>query len=188
MMGAPPSETGDDDVTGTAERTVTREQVRRYRFRRHQLDRPEGSAAGPTDVDLLDLGVQDTGADGAAWALAVRGVEVSGAPAEGEDAAAGHRLPAPIALAWTLRGAPHAYRRRDLAAVSVATAPWSEEDASKRIFDASRPLDEAGVPVLDALRAVATEERKIVRSPTVKGDLSGALRTHLGPEYSRDCR
>ncbi len=173
-------------MTGTAERTVTRDQVRRYRFRRHQLDRAEGTAHGPTDVDLLDLGVQDTGADGAAWALAVRGVKVSGAPADGEDDA-GHRLPAPIALAWTLRGAPHAYRRRDLAAVSVATAPWSEEDASKRIFDASSPLNKAGVPILDALQAVATAERRIVRTPKVKGDLSGAL-TSLGPEYTRDCR
>src|SRR4051812_24130003 len=120
-------------LTSTSERTVTREQVLRYRFRRHQLDRAAGSAGGPTDADLLDFGVQDTGPDGAAWALAVRGVPVAGA-SSGSDAAeaeAGHPLPAPIALAWTLRGAPHAYRRRDLAKVAVATAPWSADDASK---------------------------------------------------------
>ena len=50
-------------------------------------------------------------------------------------------------LAWTLRGAPHAYRRSEAAAVAAAVAPWSEADAAKRIFDASKPLRDAGIPV-----------------------------------------
>ena len=38
--------------------TLTREQVLAFRWRAHQLDPEAGSA---NDVDLLDLGVQDTG-------------------------------------------------------------------------------------------------------------------------------
>jgi hypothetical protein len=166
-----------------AEHVVTMAQVRRHRFRRHQLDRSAGSATGPTDAALLDLGVQDTGPDGAAWALAVRGVDV---PAPGQ--ADGSTAWGELALAWTLRGAPHAYRRADLAAVAVATAPWSEADAAKRIFDASKPLKAAGVAVLDALVEVADEERAIVSRPTVKGAVSGALNARLGEEHLRFCR
>jgi len=160
------------------EHVVSREQVLRHRFRRHQLDRAAGSAAGPTDVDLLDVGVQDTGPDGAAWALVVRGAAL-GSLAEVADE---------IALAWTLRAAPHAYRRADLAAVAVATAPWSEADAAKRIFDASKPLKAAGVPVLDALREVVDRERELVVEPTVKGEVSGGLNAVLGEEHLRFCR
>ena len=158
--------------------TVSPEQVRRFRFRRHQLHRPAGSAAGPTDCDLLDVGVQDTGPDGAGWALVVRGVELRSL-AEVDDE---------LALAWTLRGAPHAYRRADLGAVAVATAPWSEADAAKRVFDASKPLKAADVAVLDALREVSGHERDLACTPTVKGDVSSALTDILGPEYLRHCR
>ena len=161
-----------------ATRTVTPVQVRRFRFRRHQLDRAPGTASGPTDCAVLDVGVQDTGPDGAAWALVVRGVALTSLAAASDD----------LALAWTLRGAPHAYRRADLAAVAVATAPFSETDAAKRVFDASKPLAEAGVDVLDALRVVAGHERELSRRPVAKGDVSGALTSLLAPEYLRACR
>jgi hypothetical protein len=153
--------------------TVDRADVIAFRFRRHQLDRPEGSA-GPLDVDLLDLGVQDTGTPGSSWALALRGAR----PAEADDRV----------LAWTLRGAPHAYRRRDLAAVTVASAPFSEADAASRVFDASKPLRAAGIRVLDALRTVADQLRDIVREPMAKGDVSGELTARLDAPYLRSCR
>lgn len=153
---------------------VSRQDVLRWRFRRHQLDRQPGSAAGPTDVDLLDYGVQDTGPDGSAWALHARGVDT---PVFDE-----------LALAWTLRGAPHAYRRAELAQVAVATAPFSEADAAKRMFDAVRPLKAAGIPALEALQVVADHLRKIVSKPTVKGDASGRLTETVDPPYLRACR
>lgn len=155
-------------------RSVTRAQVVAFRWRAHELDRPAGSVAGATEVALLDLGVQDTGVGGAEWALDVRG-----APAADGDT---------LALAWTVRGAPHLYRRADLPEVAVATAPLSEADAAKRIFDASRPLRAAGIPVLDALRTIATLERSIVTEPVVKGELSGRLSQLLDQPYLRECR
>ncbi|MFM1723608.1 winged helix DNA-binding domain-containing protein [Rhodococcus sp. PAM 2766] len=153
---------------------VTRAQVLSYRWHVQQLDRSPGIATGPADCDLLDLGIQNTGPDGAAWALHLRGTP----PGTSDD----------LALAWTLRGAPHRYRRADLPAVAVATAPLSDADAAKRIFDANRPLKAAGIPTLDALRTVATEMRDIVRQPTVKGTMSSALTARMDDPYLRFCR
>lgn len=154
--------------------TIRSRDVLAFRFRRHQLDRPAGSVAGVTDVDLLDYGVQDTGTDGSAWALAIRGAQ----PVDTGE----------LALAWTLRGAPHAYRRVDLSAIAVATAPFSEADAAKRIFDATKPLKAAGIPVLEALGVVAACERDIVTQPTLKGELSSRLTPLLDAPYLRFCR
>lgn len=144
-------------------------QVLAFRMRQHQL----GPHRSDGDVALLDYGVQDTGPDGAAWALAVRG---------------GDADPGRTAWAWTLRAAPHAYRRADLGAIAVATSPYSEADAAKRIFDASKPLKAAGIPVLDALKVVARELRTLAARPIVKGDASGALNDQLEEPYLRFCR
>ncbi|MCR1983708.1 winged helix DNA-binding domain-containing protein [Cellulosimicrobium cellulans] len=158
--------------------TLSRADVLAARWHAHQLDRAPGAAAAASDVAVLDLGVQDTGADGAAWALAVRG-----APPITPGT-----LPPDLALAWTLRGAPHVYRRADLAEVATATAPFSEADAAKRVYDASRPLRAAGVAVLDALRTEARLERELVETPTVKGDLSTRLTARLPEPHLRWCR
>jgi Winged helix DNA-binding domain len=152
-------------------RSLTREQVLSFRVHAQQLDRASGTVA---DTAVLDLGVQDTGTDGGAWALALRGV--ADVPAD------------ELALAWTLRGAPHLYRRTDLPGVAAATAPFSESDAARRIFDAAKPLRSAGIPVLEALDVVAAQMRDVVREPTVKGDLSRALNARLPEPYQRFCR
>lgn len=153
---------------GTAA-TLTRAQVLAHRWYRHQLD---GAPGG--DVDLLDLGVQDTGPDGAAWALHLRG---GPAPTEADHV-----------LAWTLRGAPHLYRRADLAAVTTATAPLSAADAGSRILDAHKSLRAAGIDAPDALRTVATTARRIVAAGMPKGRLSAALTAALPEPFLRHCR
>lgn len=153
---------------------ITPEAVRRFRFRRHRLDAEAGSLARAADLPLLDLGVQDTGPDGSGWALALRGARPE--------------VASEVALAWTLRGAPHAYRAADLDRVGVATAPFSEADARKRVFDASRPLKAAGIDVLDALRTIAGHLRDLVVEPRVKGEVSAALTERLDEPYLRRCR
>ncbi|SDF51465.1 Winged helix DNA-binding domain-containing protein [Blastococcus fimeti] len=149
---------------------LTRREVLAFRTRAQQLGRAAGTLA---DTAVLDLGVQDTGTDGAAWALAVRGVP--DVPAD------------EVVLAWTLRGAPHLYRRADLPAVAAATAPFSEADAGKRIFDAARALRAAGIPVLEGLDTIAARMREIVTAPTVKGEMSSRLTAVLDEPYLRDC-
>ena len=145
---------------------VTRRQVLAFRLHRHGL-------AGEGSADLLDYGVQDTGNDGAGWALAVRG-----APVLADRRAL---------LAWTLRGAPHLYRRKDAADVALATSPWSEADAAKRIFDAAKPLRDAGLTVLGALATVAQTMRAIVTEPMPKGEMSAALTAQLPRPFLRRC-
>jgi hypothetical protein len=152
--------------------SVTRDQALAFRVRAQQLDRTTGGLA---DTAVLDAGVQDTGPDGGRWALAVRGVDVSDPP--GRD----------LVLAWTIRGAPHFYRRRDASAVATAVAPFSEADAAKRVFDASRPLKAAGIDVLTALDTVAEAMRDIVARPTVKGEVSTQLTARLDKPYLRYC-
>lgn len=149
---------------------LDRREVLAFRTRAQQLGREAGTVA---DTAVLDLGVQDTGTDGAAWALALRGVT---------DVPAGD-----VVLAWTLRGAPHLYRRADLPGVAAATAPFSEADAGKRIFDAARALRAAGIPVLGGLDTIAARMREIVTEPTVKGEMSTRLTAVLDAPYLRDC-
>lgn len=153
--------------------SISRGEVLSYRIRTQQLDRSHGTTA---DTAILDIGVQDTGPDGGLWALAPRGVDVTAIP-ETE-----------LATAWTLRGAPHLYRRADLASVAAAVQPYSEADAAKRILDAAKPLKAAGISPLAALDTVAQQMRDIVTEPMVKGAVSTALTARLDTPYVRFCR
>jgi hypothetical protein len=157
--------------------TVTAAQVRRHRVRVQQLDRPVDPGRAVTDAAVLDLGVQDTGPDGALWALALRGVPV--AAREWDDA---------LALAWTVRGAPHAYRRRDLPAVQRAVRPYSDADAGKRIYDAAKPLRAADLRPLDALSRAARTMHEVVDAPLGKGSVSTRMTQELPEPYLRWCR
>lgn len=150
---------------------MTRQQVLGFRVRAQQLDRESGSLA---DTAVLDIGVQDTGSDGGPWALALRGVDVS---TVGDE----------LATVWTVRGAPHLYRRADLPGVAAATAPFSEADAGKRIITAAQPLEAAGIGNLAALDIVAEAMRSIVTAPMVKGEMSGRLTAAMDPPFVRFC-
>ena len=152
-----------------ADRDLGREHVLRHRVHAQGL----GASRAVDDSPVLDLGVQDTGHGGYRWALEVRRCTLP---------------PEDLLLAWTLRGAPHAYRRAEAAAVAAATWPWSDADAGKRIFDAATPLRKAGIGILEALEQVAGEMADIVGEPTVKGEVSTELSARLPAPYLRECR
>ncbi|MFF5173379.1 winged helix DNA-binding domain-containing protein [Micromonospora sp. NPDC000089] len=152
---------------------VDRRRVMSFRVRAQQLDRVAGALPATT---VLDLGVQDTGPDGGRWALALRGVDV--AALSGDE----------LTLLWSVRGAPHLYRRADLPQVAAAVAPFSDADASKRIYDAAKQLKAAGIGTLAALDEVAAGMRAVVTRPTVKGEVSRRLAEALPEPYLRFCR
>ncbi|HEX2072713.1 MAG TPA: winged helix DNA-binding domain-containing protein [Geodermatophilus sp.] len=152
---------------------VTRRQVLAFRVAAQQLDRDRGTL---DDTAVLDIGVQDTGPDGGLWALAIRGVDVAGLSG-GE-----------LATVWTIRGAPHLYRHADLPAVVAATAPFSEDDAGSRIYDAAKPLKAAGIGNFAALDAVAAAMRSVVSAPMVKGEVSTRVTRLMDEPYLRWCR
>jgi hypothetical protein len=157
---------------------MKRSEALAYRIHAQQLDRPE-TARPITDAAVFDFGVQDTGPDGASWALANRGVPV-GNTAELEASSE-------VALAWTLRAAPHYYRRTDLPEVLIATSPLSDRDAAKRVVGADKPLKEAGIPTLEGLTEVAIQMRHVVAGPMVKGEVSTRLTGRLDAPYLRYC-
>jgi hypothetical protein len=152
---------------------VDRRQVLSFRVRAQQLDRDRGALE---ETVALDIGVQDTGPDGAGWALAIRGVD----PAEVSTK--------DTVLLWTLRAAPHLYRRADVGRVAAAVAPFSEADAGQRIVNAAKPLKAAGIGYLAALADVASHMRSIVSRPTSKGDVSSRLAAVMPEPYLRYCR
>jgi hypothetical protein len=153
--------------------SVTRSQVLSFRVRAQMLDLP---AARLAEITVLDTGVQDSGPDGAKWALANRGVDLSEMSDE------------ELVRVWTIRGAPHLYLRENLPSVAAAVEPFSDADAGKRIYDASKPLKAAGISNLAALDAVAAAMRSVVTGPTTKGELSTQLTALMDPPYLRFCR
>ncbi len=159
--------------------TAHRGDVIGFRVHAQQLDQPADSRP-LAEPSILDFGVQDSGSDAASWALRNRGVRLSGPTALQQSP--------DLALAWSLRGAPHYYRRAELADVQVATSPYSEADAGKRIFDANRPLQAAGIGARQALTEIAVQMRELAARPIVKGDLSGALAQRMAEPYLRLCR
>lgn len=157
---------------------MDRQQALARRIHAQQLDRAPAPRPA-TDAAVLDLGVQDTGRDGASWALVNRGVPLA-SPEELESDPA-------LALAWTLRSSPHYYRRAELADVLVATSPFSDRDAAKRVLGAGKPMADAGIPVRQGLVEVATRLRDVVDEPMVKGEVSTRLTRLLDEPYLRDC-
>ena len=153
--------------------SVTRAQVLSFRVRAQGLDRETGTIA---DTAVLDLGVQDTGPDGARWALSNRGLDLSGSP-DGD-----------LVSVWTIRGAPHLYRRDDLPSVAAAVEPFSDADAGRRIYDAAKALKASGISNLAALDAVAAAMRSVVTKPMVKGEVSARVTALMDQPYLRFCR
>jgi Winged helix DNA-binding domain len=160
---------------------ATREQVIAYRAAVQGLHRTD-SAVG--DLAVLDLGVQEAMGHPAALAFAARlPAAVALGPAD-VAIGPGHRL----ALAWTLRGAPHVHRRRDLDRVARALWPLSEADAAGRLNETGPSVKKAGIPALEQLAIAVDAMRAVVTSPTAKGTASTQVTKRIPKVMHRDCR
>ncbi len=160
---------------------VTREQVIAYRVAAQGLHRGSGSVR---DLAVLDIGVQEAMGHPAALAFAARlPAEVPLGPSD-VAIGPGHRL----ALAWTLRGAPHVHRRRDLDAVGRALWPLSEADAAARLNETGPSVQKAGISALEQFRLAVTAMREVVTSPTAKGAVSTEVTKRIPKPMWRDCR
>lgn len=148
---------------------LTRQQVIRYRVAAQGLMREQASVR---DLAVLDIGVQDS-AGSAALALDARVPSPSDASS--------------LALAWTLRGAPHLHRRADLDWLAAALWPLSDADALARL-DASASMRKAGMRGLSGFTAAVEAMRRVVRAPTAKGAASTAVTAATDPALHRYCR
>ncbi len=156
--------------------SVDRRRVLDYRIAAHGLHR---GARDPADLDVLDLGVQETNVGSARLALAAR------LPAGYVDPLADPAL----TLLWSLRGAPHLHRTADLPALATALWPLSDADAVARLAAERAALKAAGIGGLEAFTAVAEALREAVDGrPTTKGEASHGVTTRLSAAYSYDCR
>ncbi|HYU66414.1 MAG TPA: crosslink repair DNA glycosylase YcaQ family protein [Jatrophihabitantaceae bacterium] len=154
---------------------VRREQVIGYRVGAQGLLR-DGSSLGKLAV--LDFGVQDSG-DSARLAFDARLRRTPSLRGVGPGE--------PLALAWTLRGAPHLHRRADLDWLAAALWPLSDADALGRV-DAGSTMKKAGMPGLAGFAAGAEAMRKVVTAPMGKGAASTAVTAATPDTLHRYCR
>jgi hypothetical protein len=154
-----------------------RRQVIAFRAAAQGLDR---SARTTGSLAVLDIGVQDSGADAARLAFDAR---LASTPPT-EEIGPGK----PLALAWSLRGAPYVHRRRDLDRMAKALWPMSEEDAAARLNETGPSVRRAGIPALEQLRLAVDAMREVVGAPTAKGAASTAVSKRLPAVMLRDCR
>jgi DNA glycosylase AlkZ-like len=153
---------------------VGRGQVLAYRVLANGLTREAGSSS---ELDVFSLGIQDTPAGSARLSLSARlAEEPPNLPSHG-----------PLALVWSVRGAPHLHRREDLRRVAAALWPASDTDAKMRVGGAAPALEAAGVSGRDALRLTAQAWHTTLVGPMTKGEASAAVTEHLPEELSSWC-
>ena len=154
---------------------VRRKQVIGYRVGAQGLLRG-GSSLGKLAV--LDFGVQDSG-DSARLAFDARLPRTPSLTGVGPGR--------PLALAWTLRGAPHLHRRSDLDWLAAALWPLSDADALARV-DAGSRMKKAGMAGLAGFAAGVEAVRKVVTAPMGKGAASTAVTAATPDTLHRYCR
>ena len=156
---------------------VTREQVLAYRIEAQGLHR---EASSVTRLAVLDIGVQDSVADGARLAFDAR---LPATPPVG-----GVGPGSPLALVWSLRGAPHVHRRRDLDALAAALWPLSDADAGARMNQSGPHLAAAKLGGLEGFVASVDALESVLAAPTTKGAVSTALTPKVHEAFTSYCR
>lgn len=162
--------------TGSAVKT-TREQVIAYRVAAQGLHRDRATLG---KLAVLDIGVQDSGVDAARLAFDARLAKPPPATAIGPGK--------PLALTWSLRGAPHVHRRADLNGLAAALWPLSEADATGRLNETGPSVARAGIPALEQYTLAVEAMREVVTRPTGKGAASTAVTRRIPKSMWRDCR
>lgn len=159
--------------------TVSRADVLAYRVAVQGLHR-DGASVG--DLGVLDIGVQEAMGHPAALAFAAR------LPSAVSPVSVAVRPGQPLALAWTLRGAPHVHRRADLDELAGALWPLSEADAAGRLNETGPSVARKGIAALDQFALAVAAMREVVTSPTPKGVASTEVTRRIPPAMRRDCR
>ncbi|MET0236293.1 MAG: crosslink repair DNA glycosylase YcaQ family protein [Kibdelosporangium sp.] len=154
--------------------SVDRGQVLAYRIARQGL---HGSATAPGELDVADLGIQDTPPGAARLALGMRtdaGLDDHG-----------------LVRAWTIRASPFLHHPQDLPRLAAALWPHSERDALGKVAWQRSVMQKSGITATQALRYTAEAMRECITSPTVKGVASAAV-SELVPKalvsYCRGCQ
>jgi Winged helix DNA-binding domain len=150
---------------------LTRKQALAFRLERHHLS----MRLGPRGTESAAVvGLQDTPPGTAALALAARADVAPGAL----DA---------LVLVPSVRGAPLAVARKDLAVFTTALEPPDEEAARVIVGNAWKTLD--GFTAMDALDRVSEAVHDSLRAgPLPRDDFHQALRERLPTELLRWCK
>jgi hypothetical protein len=156
---------------------VTRDQVIAYRVAAQGLHRQVTKLA---DVPVLDIGVQEAAGEQARLAFDAR----LATPPDAESFGPGR----PLALVWSLRGAPHVHRRAELNALAGALYPSSEADAAGRLNETGPSVARAGISALEQVALATRAMHEVVSAPTAKGAASTAVTQRLPEPMRRWCR
>jgi hypothetical protein len=156
---------------------ATREQVIAYRVDAQQLQRTGRTARG---LAVLDIGVQESAGEQARLAFDARLPKSPGADCIGPDT--------PLALVWSLRGAPYVHRRSELNRLAGALYPLSEADATQRLNETGPSVKRKGLAAMDQFTSAVDAMRDVVRKPTAKGAVSTAVTKAIPKAMWRECR
>jgi hypothetical protein len=129
---------------------------------------------------VLDLGVQEAMGQPAAATFDARLAATPPADSFGPGQ--------PLAFVWSLRGAPHVHRRRDLNAWAGALYPLSEADAAGRLNETGPSVAKAGISALDQYLLAVDAMAEVINEPTAKGAASAGVTRKLPDVMARDCR
>lgn len=157
--------------------TIAREQVIAYRLAAQQLDR---RTTRVDDLAVLDLGVQEAAGEQARLALDARLAATPPVDLFGEGR--------PLALVWSVRGAPHVHRRVALDDLARALVPLSEADARHRLNETGPSVERLGIPAQEQYAIAVAAMREAVRRPTGKGAVSTAVSAAIPAGMRRACR
>ena len=156
---------------------VSREQVLAYRVAAQGLHR---TGRKLDRLAVLDFGVQDAAPQLARLAFDAR----LPAPPPVDGYGPGR----PLALVWSLRGAPYVHRREDLDAVAAALYPLSEQDAGGRLNESGPAVKRAGIPAIEQYELAVAAMRSVVTTSMGKGAVSTAVTKKLPAPMRRNCR